>query len=152
MSLAELEAQLPSTRTLWPTWALRSSLVFSSTALPAPVCTKNLPSFWERQPCSFVSLPDISLAEAPFLEWCLPCDAVLSVASVVLVEGVGVACGVFLVSSVRVEVEDDGDVELCAASIETEKHNAAAVVISFFMRFCLLVDRQNLPTLSQMRC
>jgi hypothetical protein len=48
----------------------------------------------------------------------------------VVVEGVD-ACGVFLVSSVRVE-PDVLLVELCA-NIVTEKHNAATVVSSFFM-------------------
>jgi len=47
------------------------------------------------------------------------------------------ACGVFLVSSVCVEPDVLG-VGLCA-NIVTEKHNAAAVVSSFFMVILLLV-------------
>lgn len=71
----------------------------------------------------------------------------MSVASVVLVLGVVVVdCGVFLVSSVRVELDDEGVVELCAASMVTEKHNAAAVVISFLMcRLLVVLDRICLP-------
>jgi hypothetical protein len=45
-------------------------------------------------------------------------------------------------------VEPDVElVELCAASMDTEKHNAAALVSSFFMVFVLLVVRHNLPTI-----
>jgi hypothetical protein len=40
---------------------------------------------------------------------------------------------VLFVSSVRVEPDELGVVELWAASMDTEKQNAAAVVISFFM-------------------
>jgi hypothetical protein len=39
------EVQLPVARTLCPTWAVRSSLLCSSTALPLPICNQNLPSF-----------------------------------------------------------------------------------------------------------
>jgi len=42
-------------------------------------------------------------------------------------------CGVLFVSSVRVEPDELGAVELWAASMDTAKQNAAAVVISFFM-------------------
>jgi hypothetical protein len=38
-------------------------------------------------------------------------------------------------SSWLVEPDVDGVVELCAASMDTEKHNAAALVSSFFMVF-----------------
>jgi hypothetical protein len=49
-------------------------------------------------------------------------------------------------------VEPDVElVELCAASMDTEKHNAAALVSSFFMVFLLLVVRHNLPTTWEMR-
>jgi hypothetical protein len=49
-------------------------------------------------------------------------------------------------------VEPDVElVELCAASMDTEKHNAAALVSSFFMVFVLLVVRHNLPTILEMR-
>jgi hypothetical protein len=75
---------------------------------------------------------------------CVP-DAVLSVAPVVELVDDEVDCGVLFVSSVRVEPDELGVVEVCAASMDTEKQNAAAVVISFFMVF-LLWTRQNLPT------
>jgi hypothetical protein len=44
-------------------------------------------------------------------------------------------------SSWLVEPDVDGVVELCAASMDTEKHNAAALVSSFFMFRLLVVDR-----------
>lgn len=54
-------------------------------------------------------------------------------------------------SSWLVEPDVDGVVELCAANMDTEKHNAAALVSSFFMVFRLLVFRQNLPIPTKMR-
>jgi hypothetical protein len=133
LMLAEPEAQLPIARTLWPTCAVRSSLLCSCTALPAPVWSQNWPFFSSTQPVSFTSLPATSLPAAPDFCFLLLSLVVLSVAAddcVDVVEGVE-ACGVFLVSSVRVE-PDVLLVELCA-NIVTEKHNAAAVVSSFFM-------------------
>jgi len=145
--LAEPEAlQLPIARILWPTCAVRSSLLCSWTSLPAPVCRKNCPLRSSTQPVSFTLLPERSLAEAPLLL----AGVVLSVAPVWLdvVELVD-ACGVFLVSSVRVEPDVLG-VELCANMV-TEKLNAAAIVSSFFMVNRLLGDKQNLPTSMKMR-
>lgn len=143
--LAEPDAlQLPIARILWPTCAVRSSLLCSWTSLPAPVCRKNCPLRSSTQPVSFTLLPERSLADAPVLL------VVLSVAPVWLdVVELVEACGVFLVSSVRVE-PDVLLVELCANMV-TEKLNAAANVSSFFMVFRLLVGKQNLPTLMKMR-
>jgi hypothetical protein len=63
--LADPEAlQLPIARILWPTCAVRSSLLCSWTSLFAPVCRKNWPLRSSTQPVSFTSLPDRSLAEA----------------------------------------------------------------------------------------
>jgi hypothetical protein len=96
----------------------------------APVWRKNWPLRSSTQPVSFTFLPERSLAEALLLVW-----EVVSPAGVEdCVEGVD-ACGVFLVSSVRVELDVLG--VLCA-NIVTEKHAAAANVSSFFMVFHLL--------------
>jgi hypothetical protein len=82
---------------------------------------------------------------------CVP-EAVLSVAPVVELVDEDVDCGVLLASSVRVEPDElGGVVELWAASMDTEKQNAAAVVISFFMVFVSCGIKQNLPTVLKMR-
>jgi hypothetical protein len=49
-----------------------------------------------------------------------------------------VLAGAAFVSSLRVELEALGVVEVCA-NMDTEKHRAAAVIINFFMVFRLLV-------------
>lgn len=79
-------------------------------------------------------------------------EVLLSVAPVCVLElVVPVACGVFCVSSVRVEPDVDG-VDVCAARMETENDNAATVVSSFFIVHLLVKDR-FLPTVTKMpRC
>ena len=66
-------------------------------------------------------------------------ESVVSPDGVVAVSWVVFAGGVFFMSSVRVELDELGVVEVCAASKDTEKHSAAAVIISFFIAFHLLV-------------
>jgi hypothetical protein len=95
----------------------------------APVWSQNWPLRSSTQPVSFTFLPERLLAAAP-----LVCDVVSPLIVEDCVEGVD-ACGVFLVSSVRVEPDVLG--VLCA-NIVTEKHAAAANVSSFFMVFHLL--------------
>jgi hypothetical protein len=89
-------------------------------------------------------LPDIPLADeesmSPWWRLCVPLVSVVEVLSpcgVVAVSCV-VLAGVFFMSSVRVELDELGVVEVCAI-MDTEKHRAAAVIISFFMVFRLLV-------------
>jgi hypothetical protein len=95
---------------------------------------------------SFTSLPERSLADA--LLFCELLSPALVVDWEDVVEGVE-ACGVFLVSSVRVEPDVLG-VELCA-NIVTEKHSAAVIVSSFFMVIRLL-GRMNRICLPPRRC
>jgi len=59
-----LDSQLPVARILCPTCAVRSSLLCSSTALPLPICSQNLPSFWATQPVMLFFSED---AELPWL-------------------------------------------------------------------------------------
>jgi hypothetical protein len=80
-----------------------------------------------------MSLPEAMLPE----EWSGVCVPLVSVEEVFTPDDVELEvledCGVFWVSSVRVDPDALGVVEVCAASIDTEKTNAAAVVINFFM-------------------
>jgi hypothetical protein len=79
-----------------------------------------------------MSLPEAMPAEECSRVW-VPFVSVEEVFGVVEELDGSVACGVFCVSSVRVDPDALGVVEVCAASIDTEKANAAAVVINFFM-------------------
>ena len=61
--LEVFDPHVPVARTLWPTCAVRSWLDCSSTALPCPVCSQNLPSFSAMQPVICISLPFMPLAD-----------------------------------------------------------------------------------------